>query len=172
MLMTETQKRIYLGTIYAVVAGVFWGVSGIFGQLFFSTYHANALWITSFRLIIAGIILLLIAYKENKNKIFDVFREKKNYPLFLFYSFGGVFSVQFFYYFCIQLSNSATATILQYTAPVFILLYLVLFKGKKAKLKSFLLVFAAMIGVFLLITNGNVSRLSISPLAFSQRLLY
>lgn len=73
---------------------------------------------------------------------------KKEYANPLLYVFGGVFSVQYFYYVAIQLSNSATATILQYTAPVFIMLYLLIFQRQVPKPKSVLFVILAMIGVF------------------------
>lgn len=69
-------------------------------------------------------------------------------PTLFLYVFGGVFSVQYFYYVAIQLSNSAMATILQYTAPVFIMLYLFIFQRQVPKPKSVLFVILAMIGVF------------------------
>ena len=53
----NVKKQIFKGTLYAVVAGCMWGISGIFGQLFFRDYHGSPLWITSTRLTIAGIIL-------------------------------------------------------------------------------------------------------------------
>ncbi|MFC4652368.1 DMT family transporter [Lactococcus nasutitermitis] len=160
-----TQHQIFKGTLLAVLAGILWGISGIFGQLFFETYHGNALWITSFRLIVAGIILLAMSYLKDRQSFFKLVKTKKNIPLLLLYTFGGVFSVQFFYYLTIQLSNSATATILQYTAPVFIMAFQALVQHQLPKLKSILFVLLAMLGVFLLITNGDFTHLVIKPLA-------
>ncbi|MDA2907987.1 DMT family transporter [Lactococcus lactis] len=108
---------------------------------------------------------------QQNQRFFDVWKSKKNMPTLFLYVFGGVFSVQYFYYVAIQLSNSATATILQYTAPVFIMLYLFIFQRQVPKPKSVLFVILAMIGVFLLITNGNIKHLSISPLALVTGLL-
>ncbi|CAM3152595.1 EamA family transporter [Lactococcus hircilactis] len=159
------QQKIFKGTMLAIFAGILWGISGIFGQLFFQAYHGDALWITSFRLLVAGMILLGISYFKSKTLFFNLIKEKKNWPVLLLYAFGGIFSVQFFYYFTIQLSNSATATILQYTSPVFILIYGAFFNKKLPKLKSTLLVLGAMFGVFLLISNGDVHHLNISILA-------
>ncbi|XOW22927.1 hypothetical protein QK911_11370 [Lactococcus lactis] len=34
----NVKKQIFKGTLYAVVAGCMWGISGIFGQLFFRDY--------------------------------------------------------------------------------------------------------------------------------------
>lgn len=167
----NVQKRIFKGTLFAVIAGCMWGISGIFGQLFFRDYHGNPLWITSTRLTVAGIILLGMSMLRSRKRIFDVWKSKKNMPILFLYVFGGVFSVQYFYYVAIQLSNSATATILQYVAPVFIMLYLLIFRRQIPKFKSVIFVVLAMLGVFLLITNGNVGRLSISPMALLAGLL-
>lgn len=137
---------------------------------FFRDYHGSPLWITSTRLTIAGIILLVMSYSRD-HKRFLMSGNQKNMPTLFLYVFGGVFSVQYFYYVAIQLSNSAMATILQYTAPVFIMLYLFIFQRQVPKPKSVLFVILAMIGVFLLITNGNIKHLSISPLALVTGLL-
>ncbi len=113
----------------------------------------------------AGLILLGMSYIKSPKTFWDLVKKKQNWPVILLYAFGGVFSVQFFYYWTIQLSNSATATILQYTSPVFILIYAAIFNRRMPKLNSTLLVLGAMFGVFLLITNGNVNNLTIKPLA-------
>ncbi|RZI48468.1 DMT family transporter [Lactococcus kimchii] len=167
----NVKKQIFKGTLYAIVAGCMWGISGIFGQLFFRDYHGSPLWITSTRLVIAGVILLTMSFSRDRKHFFDVWKSKKNMPVLFLYVFGGVFSVQYFYYTAIQLSNSATATILQYTAPVFIMLYLLIFRRQLPKPKSVLFVILAMAGVFLLITNGDMSHLAISPLAILSGLL-
>ena len=42
-------------------------------------------------------------------------------PALLAYAILGIFSVQYFFYLCVEYSNAATATILQFISPVFIL---------------------------------------------------
>ena len=92
----NVKKQIFKGTLYAVVAGCMWGISGIFGQLFFRDYHGSPLWITSTRLTIAGIILLAMSFSRDHKRFFDVWKSKKNMPTLFLYVFGGVFSVQYF----------------------------------------------------------------------------
>lgn len=165
------QKRIFKGTMLAILAGIFWGISGIFGQLFFQTYHGNPLWITSVRLLIASIILLSYSFYQNRAHFFDIWRDKHNHPIFLLYCIGGIFSVQFFYYSTIKESSSATATILQYTAPVFIMLFLAIWDKKWPKWQAIILVLLAMVGVFLLVTNGNFHSFSVRPIAIITGLI-
>nr|WP_233181021.1 EamA family transporter [Lactococcus lactis] len=69
-----------------------WGISGIFGQLFFRDYHGSPLWITSTRLTIAGIILLAMSFSRDHKRFFDVWKSKKNMPTLLFVCFWwGIF---------------------------------------------------------------------------------
>ena len=81
----NVKKQIFKGTLYAVVAGCMWGISGIFGQLFFRDYHGSPLWITSTRLTIAGIILLVMSYSRDHKRFFDVWKSKKNMPTLFLY---------------------------------------------------------------------------------------
>ena len=50
----------------------------------------------------------------------------------LAYAILGIFSVQYFFYLCVEYSNAATATILQFISPVFILFYNRLVYQKRA----------------------------------------
>ena len=107
----NVKKQIFKGTLYAVVAGCMFGISGIFGQLFFRDYHGSPLWITSTRLTIAGIILLARSFSRDHKRFFDVWKSKKNMPTLFLYVFGGVFSVQYFYYALFtHFSTSSTKT--------------------------------------------------------------
>src|SRR5690606_5263069 len=61
----------------------------------------------------------------------------------------------------------ATATILQFSAPVLIAIYLAVRYGKRLNAMGYLAIFLAVLGTFLLVTHGNIRSLSISPLAFA-----
>ena len=83
----------------------------------------------------------------------------------------GIFSVQFFFYLCVEYSNATTATILQFISPVFILFYNRIVYQKKASITAILYVLIAMLGVFLMATKGDLSQLSMTPLALVTGLL-
>ena len=65
------------GITYALIGGTCWGLSGIVGKLLFDTRGLNAQWLVTARLIIGGLIMLLIAFLQKKEKIFDVWKNKK-----------------------------------------------------------------------------------------------
>lgn len=169
--MNKYQKNIFKGTIYSLLSGLIWGICGILGEYFFTHYQVSSGWITSMRLLIAGSSVLILAFYKLKFHLFDIWRKKKNYLSFLAYAILGIFSVQFFFYLCVEYSNATTATILQFISPIFILAYDRIIHKKKASRNAILYVLIAMVGVFLMTTKGDLSTLSITPLALVTGIL-
>ena len=169
--MNQYQKKIVKGTIYSLLSGLIWGICGILGEYFFTHYTVSSGWITSMRLLVAGSLVLILSAFQLRRKLVDIWRDKKNYLPFLAYALLGIFSVQFFFYLCVEYSNATTATILQFISPVFILFYNRMVYKKKASLSAILYVLVAMLGVFLMATRGDLSQLSMTPLALITGLL-
>ena len=169
--MNQYQKKIVKGTIYSLLSGLIWGICGILGEYFFTHYTVSSGWITSMRLLVAGSLVLILSAFQLRRKLVDIWRDKKNYLPFLAYAILGIFSVQFFFYLCVEYSNATTATILQFITPVFILFYNRMVYKKKASLSAILYVLVALLGVFLMATRGDLSQLSMTPLALITGLL-
>lgn len=169
--MNHYQKNIFKGTIYSLLSGLIWGICGILGEFFFTHYQVSSGWITSMRLSIAGGFVLIFSSFKFRSQLFDLWRNRNNYLPFLAYAILGIFSVQFFFYLCVEYSNATTATILQFISPIFILLYNRIIYKKKASKSAILYVLVAMVGVFLMTTKGDLSKLSITPLALLTGLL-
>ena len=169
--MNKYQKNIFKGTIYSLLSGLIWGICGILGEYFFAHYQVSSGWITSMRLLVAGSVVLILSSFQLRSQLFDIWKKRKNYLPFLAYAILGIFSVQFFFYLCVEYSNATTATILQFISPIFILLYNRIIYKKKASKSAIFYVLIAMIGVFLMATKGDLSKLSITPLAIITGLL-
>jgi len=166
--MNHYQKKIVKGTVYSLLSGLIWGICGILGEYFFTHYPVSSGWITSMRLLVAGSLVLGLSAFQLRSRLSDIWRDKKNYLPFLAYAILGIFSVQFFFYLCVEYSNATTATILQFISPVFILFYNRIVYQKKASITAILYVLIAMLGVFLMATKGD---LSMTPLALITGLL-
>lgn len=169
--MNKYQKNIFKGTIYSLLSGLIWGICGILGEYFFSHYQVSSGWITSMRLLVAGSFVIILSSLKLRSQLFDIWRNRNNYLPFLAYAILGIFSVQFFFYLCVEYSNATTATILQFISPVFILFYNRIIYKKKASKSAIFYVLIAMVGVFLMATKGDLSKLSITPLALLTGLL-
>ena len=123
------------------------------------------------RLSLAGGFVLILSSFKFRSQLFDIWRKRKNYLPFLAYAILGIFSVQYFFYLCVEYSNAATATILQFISPVFILFYNRLIYKKRASKSAIFYVLVAMLGVGLMATKGDLSQLSMTPLALVTGLL-
>ena len=126
--------------IYVILAGVLWGTSGIFFNLLepfgFSPLHMTAMRAIVSAIVISGYILLT-------NRSF--FRVK--FKEFLIFACSGlsVFGTAACYFGAIHSSTVSTAVILMYTAPIFVMIYSVLFLGEKlntAKILSLIFMIA------------------------------
>lgn len=74
-------------------------------------------------------------------------------------------SVQYTYMASIKYGNAAVATLLQYLAPVMIIIYLILRKQTVLTRQDLLTVALALGGCFFLLTNGSISQLSVQTSA-------
>ena len=153
------------GTLFALIAGTLWGLSGICAQFLFQNKNLTPEWVVCIRLISSGLILLSVAYAKEKNNIFKIFKSKRDVKDLVLFGILGMFGVQYTYFVAIKYSNAATATVIQYLGPAIILIYQSL---KNKSLPSFVELFAvvlSILGVFVLVTHMDINSLVISKQA-------
>ena len=154
-----------VGVLFTLFSAIFWGVSATAGQYLFEYKNIEPEWLVTVRLIFSGMVLFLLAFRDKKERVFLIFSNKFDTLTLLFYSIIGLFLCQYTYYLTIDLSNAAIATILQYTAPAFIVLYIA-FREKKAPTKvEILALVLVMGGAFILATHFKLRSLSIPLMA-------
>lgn len=154
------------GVLMALLAATLWGVSGTCGQFLFQQRNVSVEWLMSVRMIGAGSILLITAMLKKDADVWAIWRDKKDHRQLLIFGIFGMLTVQYTYFAAIKHSNAATATILQFSAPVLIAVYLAIRYRNRLRPLGYLSIFLAMLGTFLLVTHGNIHVLNISPLAF------
>lgn len=151
------------GYTMVIAAAILWALSGTVAQILFQQRGISPGWMVSVRLLGSGILLLLIAsLQKEPQRIWAIWKEKKELGSLLLYGLVAMPGVQYTFFATIKASNIATATLLQYLAPVLVFLYVVL---SRRKFPGFIQIFAvvlALIGTFLLITNGSLDKLIIS----------
>ncbi|VOV49099.1 membrane protein [Streptococcus pneumoniae] len=150
------------GTLLTVVAGIAWGLSGTSGQCLMA-HGISALVLTSLRLLIAGGILMLLAYATAKDKILVFLKDRKSLLSLLIFALIGLFLNQFAYLSAIQETNAGTATVLQYVCPVGILIYSCIKDRVAPTLGEIVSIIFAIGGTFLIATHGQLDQLSMTP---------
>ncbi|MGN7863856.1 DMT family transporter [Chryseobacterium sp. 22458] len=157
--------NIVKGFCLAVLAALFWGVSGTFAQFLFQQRGINIEWMITMRLLVSGFFLLVFAKFGEKSDLFDIWKNKKDAVQLIIFSITGMLAVQYTYFAAIKHSNAATATVLQYAGPVIIAIYLA-FKNKRVPVfLEIIAIVLAVLGTVLLVTHGDISSLSISGAA-------
>ncbi|MDQ0270547.1 drug/metabolite transporter (DMT)-like permease [Cytobacillus purgationiresistens] len=142
------------------------GSSGTVAQFLFHQQHFSPEWLVVIRLLTAGLILLSIAFKQDKKRVWKIWENRYDHISILLFGILGMLALQYTFFAAIHHGNAATATVLQYLSPALITLYLAI-RGRKPpnKIES-LTVLMAIAGTFLLVTQGNIHSLSISCWAF------
>lgn len=166
------RKSIYVkGILLALLAGILWGITGPLGQFLFDEKTITPEWLVTCRLIVSGMVILLGLFVRRRLEIFTIWKDKKDAVHMVVYSVAGMMAVQYSFFVAVEASNGGTATVLQYTNPVMIILYLALFQKVRPKSKEVAAVLLALAGIFLLSTNGNLHTLVITPKGLFMGLL-
>ncbi|TMR54213.1 DMT family transporter [Streptococcus pseudopneumoniae] len=150
------------GTLLTVVAGIAWGLSGTSGQ-YLMAHGILSLVLTNLRLLIAGGILMLLAYATAKDKMLAFLKDRKSLLSLLIFALIGLFLNQFAYLTAIQETNAGTATVLQYVCPVGILIYSCIKDKVAPTLGEIVSIILAIGGTFLIATHGQLDQLSMTP---------
>lgn len=166
------KKRIYVkGLVLGLLAGVLWGITGPLGQYLFDEKGIVPDWLVPCRLFVSGFIILTGLYVRRRNDIFRLWTDRRDAIHMVIYSTAGMMAVQYSFFIAVEASNGGTATVLQYTNPVMIIVYLALFRKVRPSGKEVFAVLLALAGIFLLSTNGNIHTLVITPKGLLMGLL-
>ena len=156
----------FKGLSMVLIGAVLWGISGTAAQVLFQRFGISPEWLVTVRMSVAGLLMLMgITVTSGIKYTFSVWKDKKDALKLVLFGIIGLLGVQYSYFAAINYGNAATGTILQYMGPVFITIYVALRLRRMPQVSQVISVFLAIFGAFLLVTNGDFHRFSISPLA-------
>lgn len=166
MSLIKNKKDIYVaGAVLGMLAGLLWGFSGTFGQFLFDTRGFDAVWLTSTRMVFAGIIMLAICAAKYGKGIFDIWKDKQSRFDIIIYAVFCMAGVQVTYFTSIQYSNAATGTIIQYTGSAIVVVWVAMRARRLPNKFESSAVICAILGIFLISTHGKPDALVLSPFA-------
>ena len=164
------------GYLYIGAAALFWGIAATMGRAVF-TGRVPGLKVGA----IDPLILSQTRTTLSLLVLFPVLLIRRGAPslrvpardLFRFLSLGvlGVAASNYLYYLAIQRTNVATAIILQYTAPVWVLIYTVVRGGPKPSLRRSAAVALAVAGCTLAVGFGGSGQLRLDSVGVVAALL-
>ena len=149
-----------------------WGFGAVAGKYVMGTKGVDPVWMVTLRLICAGIIFLTIGYiKAKREGMFDIWKDKASIPRLLIVAIFAFAVCQTTYFAAVDLSNAGIASAIQQTAPVFVLLWMILWEKRKPKGMEVLVVAIVICGAFILSTGGNLGALIIPAKALILALI-
>ena len=151
------------GRIYTLIGAVGWGLSGTCGQYLMNDSEVSPIYLTALRMMIAGIVLTLFSSWKQANQFREVVKSPKIIARILFFGIFGLMLCQLTYLIAIHSSNTGTATVLQYTCPILIVIYVSLKEKTVPTVMEFVAIVFALVGTFVIATHGNPFKLSLSP---------
>lgn len=157
------KKERLFGSFCGVMTGICWGVSGVFGQFLFETRNIQTSWLVPIRLMTAGILLLIYLTITNRAEVIRLCKNRRDFIQTILAGVCGTMMFQLTFFGAVQRSNAGTATVLQYLAPVFIMIFVCCRKKKLPRNLEILSILLAVGGIFLISTHGNIHTLVMTP---------
>ena len=151
--MNEKQ---WIGMGLAIMGALLWGLSGTSVQFLENAKHLNVEWLLEVRLLVAGLLTILLANMKDGIRIFDIFKNPKDFGKLLIFGLLGIALAQYSYFKAIDISGVGVATVLQYVAPTLLIIYLFLRYFKKPTPAEFCCVLLALTGTICIVSQGGL----------------
>ena len=151
------------GLIAAFAAGLAWGCTSPIAQFLFDEKGIISQWLVPYRMMTAGLLLLLYAVLLKKQNPLVVWKEREDRIREVAFAIMGMMGMQYSFFCAIQETNAGVATIFQYLNPAILLLFYAVVYRVTPKAKEIIAVSCSIAGIFLVATQGNIHALSISP---------
>lgn len=150
-----------VGFVLAVWTGILWGASSPVAQYLFEQKGIESAWLTPYRLLGSGILLLAYSGVLKKD-ITGIWRRRKDALRLIIFGIIGMMGMQYSFFAAVQATDAGTATFFQYLNPAMLIVYYAVRERKAPGKREIAAVFCAVSGVFLIATHGNPFSLNVS----------
>ena len=152
------------GVLITLTGAGLWGLNAVVSK-YLMAQGLDTMWMANFRMITSGLVLLIFAAVRNPRGLFDIWKERKSVQRLLIIAALAFGVCQLTYYLAIRYSNAGIAAALQQTAPVFVLVYVILKEKRMPTTAEWITFPLVLAGSWLIATHGDFSSLAIHPLA-------
>ncbi len=158
--MQQSRPHFVRGVLFALIGGVSWALSGTCAEFLFESQHLSPAWITSVRCLVAGIIFLLVALVFDRERLAQAARCKRAWASFAVNGLFGIVFCQFTYLTAISYTNSGTTTVLSMVGLALVMGYSCRASHRLPRKRELFGLLLTLVGVVLIATHGDVSRLA------------
>ena len=166
------------GYLFITAAALFWGISATLGRAAFtgrllpggaSLAPIDPLILSQSRVTLSLVVLFAALLVRRGASALRV--PPRDLLRFVLLGVLGIAASNYFYYFAIQRTNVATAIIVQYTAPVWVLLYMAVRRAQRPSWRRTTAVGLAVVGCALTVGLVGSGGLRLDPLGVAAALL-
>ncbi|MBE6464135.1 MAG: EamA family transporter [Eggerthellaceae bacterium] len=158
---TASRKHFAFGVFCTLLGGALWGFSGACLQRLLGSYDISPLFVTVVRMVGSGIVFLIILLITKRDEMKRIFKDARMVGRFIFFGVVGLFFCQITYIMTIMYTNAGTATVLQCTGTIFIMLFSCILARRLPFLRDFIGLILAVTATVLIATQGDLSTLSV-----------
>lgn len=153
------------GVILTLIGGSCWGFSGTCSKFLMEAYALDPVWLVCVRQLCASVLFFIYtaATSENRERLFELGQTRADGPKGIFALVATALCMMAnscCYLVSIDLTNSATATVLQTLGLVLLMIYACVAARRAPRKREVLGLILALAGTFLLATGGDPTRLS------------
>lgn len=152
------------GIAMIVIGAMLWGATGPMMEWILLNSDMSVSFMLIVRLLLAGTTLLVLLKFQGK-QIMRPWRQKVWARQLLIFGVVGMLGVQYTFVAAIDTSNAVIATLFQFLAPIYIIIFVTLAQKKSPPKVQMLGMIVTLVGLFLLLTNGSISNFALSPIA-------
>lgn len=145
-----------------VTGAMLWGATGPLMEWLLSETPLTVPFLLTIRLTVAGVLLLLFLRLGLKKQVSTIWKQKIWLKQLFIFSIFGMLGLQYSFVATINASNAIVATLLQFLAPIFVVLYVSLSMKKFPPRYQALGILGTLVGLFLLLTNASFDTLLVS----------
>ena len=156
-----TRSRFVRGVFLALLGGVGWAFSGTCAEFLFEAFDVRPDWLTAVRMTAAGVLFILLALAIDRQRLFAAVRSKRSMVGFFMFGMFGIMFCQLTYLVAISYTDSGTATVLSMIGLAIIMLYNARISHRMPRKREITGLVLTLLGVFLIATQGDVSKLAI-----------
>ena len=156
----------FSAVLLVLLAGTMWAASGTAAQHFYTQSVHIPIELTQVRLFLSSALFFLLAWWSGglRRGVRSLRRNPRLLVQLSIHGILGIMIVQFSYFMGIAEGDAAATTVIGYTSPAMMILYLAVRWRRLPSAAETGTVVVAVAGVFLLVTGGDIGRLSV-PMA-------
>ncbi|MBE1555775.1 DMT family transporter [Sporosarcina limicola] len=149
------------GIIMIITGAILWGATGPMMEWLLETSGMSISFMLIIRLLLAGMALLVVL-KIKGERITLPLRQKVWLRQMIIFGLLGMLGVQYAFLGSIQSSSAVIATLFQFLAPIYIIIFVSLKQRACPPSAQVFGMLITIVGLFLLLTNGSLSDFALS----------